>query len=54
MNYEVMWNELKLKIENDLEYHRSGKMQSISESVWCESKCKEILDYIKKIEEQST
>ena len=52
MNYEAMWNELKTKIENDLKYHQSGIMQSIGESVHGETKCKEVLNYIKKIEER--
>jgi hypothetical protein len=52
MNYEVMWNELKAKIEDDLRYHQSGIMQSIGESVHGAIKCKEFLNYIKKIEER--
>ena len=52
MNYEVMWNELKTKIENDLKYHQSGIMQSIGESVHGAAKCEEVLNYIKKIEER--
>jgi hypothetical protein len=54
MNYEAMWNELKVKIEGDLKYHQSGIMQSIGESVYCAAKCEEVLNYIKKIEEQYT
>lgn len=54
MNYEAMWNELKAKIEEDLKYHQSGIMQSIGESVHGEAKCKEVLNYIKKIEERYT
>lgn len=52
MNYEAMWNEFKLKIQNDLEYHQSGEMQSLAESVHGESKCKEILNYMQTIEEK--
>lgn len=52
MNYEAMWNELKAKIESDLKYHRSGIMQSIGESINGEAKCKEVLNYMKQIEEQ--
>ena len=50
MDYKSMWNELKTKIEEDLMYHQSGIMQSISESIYGESKCEEILNYIKKIQ----
>lgn len=52
MNYELMWNELKAKVESDLRYHESGIMQSVHESVQGIAKCNEILDYIRKIEEQ--
>lgn len=45
-----MWDELKLKVEKDLKYHQSGIMQSMHESVEGEFKCKEILNYMKKIE----
>ena len=54
MNYETMWNELKAKIESDLRYHQSGIMQSIGEAIEGEIKCKEMLNYMKKIEEQYT
>ena len=52
MNYEAMWNELKAKIKSDLKYHQSGIMQSIGESVHGAAKCKEVLRYMKEIEEQ--
>lgn len=57
MNYEAMWNELKNKIESDLKYHQnktmsSATMQSVSESIECEIKYREMLNYMKKIEEQ--
>ena len=52
MNYEAMWNELKAKVECDLAYHESGIMQSIGESVHGMAKCKEFLEYIKRIEKQ--
>ena len=54
MDYKSMWNELKTKIEEDLKYHQSGIMQSIGESVHGVSKCEEVLNYIKKIEERYT
>lgn len=52
MDYEAMWNELKAKIEKDLDWHRSGIMQSIGEAVHGECMCIEFLGYMKKIEEQ--
>lgn len=53
MNYEAMWNELKAKIESDLRYHQGGIMQSIGESIHGAAKCKEVLRYMKEIEEQN-
>ena len=52
MDYKIMWEELKKQINEDLEYHKSGAMQSISESIQGEIKCKEILNMMKKIEER--
>jgi hypothetical protein len=52
MDYKEMWEELKDEITADLEYHKSGVMQSISESIQGEIKCKELLNKMKKIEEK--
>lgn len=46
-----MWKKLKEQIQGDLEFHKSGIMQSMSESVVGEAKCEEILKYMEKIEE---
>lgn len=51
MNYKAMWEELKAKINADIQFHKDGTMQSISESVHGEAKCKEFLGYMEKIEE---
>lgn len=50
MNYEQMWDSLKAEIEQDLEFHESGSMQSIGEAVHGAEKCREILSYMKEIE----
>jgi hypothetical protein len=52
MDYKNMWEDLKVKIEKDLAYHKSGIMQSIGEAVHGESKCKEFLKYMEDIEEK--
>lgn len=52
MDYKEMWETLRKEIEKDLEYHKSGVMQSMSESIQGEIKCKEFLDKMKKIEEK--
>lgn len=52
MDYKEMWEELKNEITADLEYHKSGVMQSMSESIQGEIKCKELLNKMKKIEEK--
>ncbi len=51
MDYQKMWEELKRKIEKDAEYHKSGVMQSMTESLQGEEKCKEILTLMAQIEE---
>ena len=54
LNYKQMWIDLKNQVSDDLKFHESGDMQSISESVMGEVLCKRILSYIDKIEEDST
>ena len=50
LNYTKMWTDLKHKVTYDLKYHKSGEMQSISESVMGEVLCTKILEYMNKIE----
>jgi hypothetical protein len=50
MDYKNMWEELKEKIEKDLEYHKSGFMQSIGEACHGQLKCEEVLRYMEEIE----
>lgn len=52
MDYKNMWEELRAKIEKDLEYHKSGIMQSIGESCHGQLKCEEVLRYMKEIEDK--
>ena len=53
MNHEKMWEELKTQIKNDLEYHKSGVMQSLSESINGEIKCEQFLRYMDEIERKN-
>lgn len=48
--YYDKWNELRKRVEADLEYHKSGEMQSMSEAVNGEAKCEEFLKYMEEIE----
>lgn len=50
MDYKDMWEQLKIKVEKDLKYHKSGIMQSIHESIDGEMKCEEFLKYMEEIE----
>ena len=50
--FEAMWYELKKELKNDLEYHKSGVMQSLAESAHGEAKCEEFLNKIEKIEKK--
>lgn len=52
LKYKNMWNELKTSINSKLEYHESGEMQSISESIQGVVNCTEILKNITSIEEK--
>ena len=51
-NYFNMWNKLKEKINADLEYHKSGEMQSMVEAIHGETECENFLKYMEEIEEQ--
>ena len=48
--FEAMWNELKKSVEDKLEYHKSGIMQSLAESCHGEAECEEFLNMMKEIE----
>ena len=50
MGYKEMWETLRKEIEKDLEYHKSGVMQSMSESIQGEIKCEEFLAKMNRIE----
>lgn len=50
MDYKEMWETLRKEIEKDLEYHKSGVMQSMSESIQGEIKCEEFLAKMNRIE----
>lgn len=50
--YYDKWNELKDRVKADLEYHKSGEMQSMSEAVNGEAKCEEFLRYMEEIEDR--
>ena len=50
--YQAMWHELKNSIRKDLEYHKSGIMQSLAESCHGQNKCEEFLNKIEEIEKR--
>lgn len=52
IDYKSMWLELKEQTNKDLECHKSGVMQSVSESIQGEIKCKEFIAKMEKIEEE--
>ena len=52
MDYKAMWDTLKAQINKEKEYHISGEMQSIAESVEGEKKCQEFLDLMESIEKE--
>ena len=49
MDYKEMWETLRKEIEEDLEYHKSGVMQSVNESIQGEIKCEEFLAKMDRI-----
>lgn len=53
-DYQKMWESLKKKIETNLRFHESGEFQTMTESIMGAIKCKEVLGYMKKIEDEET
>lgn len=53
-DYEKMWNELKEYMQSELEYRKSGIMQSTAESIHGEAECNDIIDEMKRIEERNS
>ena len=52
MDYKAMWEELKTKIEAELEYYKDGRMCSMMEMVQGLSNCEAILKDMKVLEEK--
>ncbi len=52
MDYKVMWEELKSKIEADWKYYEDGLMCSFTETVYGTQICEAILKEIKALEEK--
>lgn len=52
MNYKAMWEELKSKIEADLEYYADGRMCSMMESISGMRDCETMLKSMAAIEEK--
>ena len=52
MDYKAMWEELKERINNDLEYYEDGRFCSIAEQFNGISSCEEMLIRMKSLEEK--
>lgn len=52
MDYEKAWNNLKTELNNKIEYHKTGEMQSILESCIGETITKEVLKVMTDIEQE--
>ena len=52
LQYKHMWNNLKSYLESKREFHESGEMQSISESIHGKATCDEMISHMKIIEEK--
>jgi hypothetical protein len=52
MDYKAMWEELKAKIESDLEYYEDGKMCSMAESIHGGLYSQSMLNDMKTLEEK--
>ena len=50
MDYKSMWEELKSKVEKDLEYYENGTLCSLMETIQGSSNCKSILKNMKELE----
>ena len=50
MNYQEMWEVLKVLIEDELKWHQNSIAQSIEGSIYREQECKEILRHMKSLE----
>lgn len=50
MDYKAMWEELKTKVESDLEYYDDGLFCSWGQSVHGKQNCKDILDRMSALE----
>lgn len=53
VGYEKMWNELKIRLKDELEFRESGIMQSIAESTWCSKECQDILNMMEEVEKRN-
>lgn len=48
--FEEMWNELKKSVKDKLDYHKSGIMQSLAESIHGETECEQFIHMMEEIE----
>ena len=51
MNYQEMWEVLKVLIEDELKWHQGAIAQSVEESIYRKQECKEILRHMRSLEE---
>lgn len=52
MDYKAMWEELKERINNDLEYYEDGRMCSMAEQFNGISNCEAMIIRMKSLEEK--
>ena len=50
MNYKKMWEELKTKVEKDLDFYKSGIACYLMESIHGTANCESILKDMKELE----
>lgn len=51
MNYQEMWEVLRVLIEDELKWHQGAIAQSVEESIYRKQECKEILRHMRSLEE---
>ena len=49
-NYKALWECLRLYLSSKLDYHKSGYMQSVAESIEGTAFCTEVLDRMDELE----
>ena len=50
MNYQEMWEVLKVLIEDNIKWYQGAIAQSVEESIYRKQECKEILRHMRSLE----